>query len=82
MQLMHDLNNNFSNLFPELIEIFSETLVFPNDFGTLGGYTNVDQEELNYIRAPEAWDLTTGSENVIIGVSDNSIQPMHEGLSE
>lgn len=78
MQLMHNLKKNFSNYFPELIEIYSETLVFPNDFGTTGGYTNVDQEELNYIRAPEAWDISTGSENVIIGVSDNSINPMHE----
>ncbi|WP_299117477.1 S8 family serine peptidase [uncultured Winogradskyella sp.] len=81
IKLMDDLNNNFSNYYTDLFDLkMEETLVIPNDFGMTGGFLE-HQEELNYIRAPEAWDLTTGSSDVIIGIADNSVQPAHEDLA-
>jgi len=50
------------------------------DQGKAKGLTKVDQDELSYIRAPEAWQITKGSPDVIIGISDNSYNPEHVDL--
>ncbi|HEX9739396.1 MAG TPA: S8/S53 family peptidase, partial [Ignavibacteriaceae bacterium] len=80
-ELIFELNNQFKEYYPEFSNNNGETLILPNDFGTTGGYTGTDQEELNYIRAQEAWDITTGSNDIIIGISDNSVQTLHEDLT-
>lgn len=81
VHLIIKLNNTYPSFYIEFHNNNGETLFLPNDFGTTGGYTNTDQEELNYIRAQEAWSITKGSDQVIIGISDNSVQTLHEDLS-
>lgn len=53
--------------------------VFPNDpdFSQLYG---MHQSNDNDIDAPEAWELTTGSANIIVGVIDTGIDYDHEDL--
>ncbi len=53
--------------------------VFPNDeyFSDLW---NLHQANDNDIDAPEAWEMTTGSENVIVSVIDTGIDYDHEDL--
>jgi len=80
LQLMTDLFDNYSIYYPHVADAYFEPLYLPNDLGTVGGHTEVDQEELNYIRAQEAWDITKGNSNVIIGVADSNFQPLHEDL--
>jgi subtilisin family serine protease len=58
---------------------------FPNDtdFGDLWGLHNTGQEggtaDID-IDAPEAWDFTTGSDTVVIGVIDSGIDYNHPDL--
>lgn len=69
--LIKKLKMNFSNSLinlekkPEI-----EFLYLPYDYSTNGG-SIFDQEELNYIRAPEAWDLSFGNSNVVLGISES-----------
>ena len=79
IQLMNDLYAQFQQFYPRIESANGEPLSIPNDFGTTGGFIEI-QEELNYIRAPEAWDITTGSGNIIIGISDGHFNPNHEDL--
>ncbi|MBI2211945.1 MAG: S8 family serine peptidase, partial [Deltaproteobacteria bacterium] len=63
-----------------------QRLVTPNDpdFGDLWGLHNTGQSagtEDADIDAPEAWDITTGSSNVVIAVIDTGIDYNHEDLS-
>lgn len=78
--LMTDLSNSYLNLYPRTEDAFRESLALPNDFGTTGGYTGDDQEELNFIRAQEAWDITTGSNNIYIGIADTNYQTQNRDL--
>ncbi len=78
LELMNELYANYRNYYPRVEDANVEPLTLPDDFGVFGGYTSVDQDELTYIRGPEAWDITTGSSDVIIGISDNNVQPLHE----
>jgi subtilisin family serine protease len=65
----------------------SPDAVFPNDpsFGQLWGLQN---EGLNSegvadadIDAPEAWSITTGSEEVVVAVIDTGVDPTHPDLA-
>ena len=63
-----------------------EALVTPNDpsFGDLWGLHNTGQSAGTVdadIDAPEAWDITTGSANVVVAVIDTGIDYNHEDLS-
>ena len=69
-QLMEDLFEKFKSIYPRVERADYELLYTPNDYGTSGGYTVEDQNELDLIRAPEAWDITKGSEDIIIGIAD------------
>lgn len=81
IDLMYELFNNYENYYPRVEDAFVEILLIPNDIGTVGGYAQTDQEELYYIRAPEAWDITTGSNNIVIGIPDpENFQTDHEDL--
>ncbi len=81
IDLMYELFNNYENYYPRVEDAYMEALLVPNDIGTIGGYTSTDQEELYYIRAPEAWDITTGSNNIVIGIPDpQNFQTQHEDL--
>src|SRR5436309_1048607 len=54
--------------------------VVPNDpqFGSLWGLNNASDSDID---APEAWDITTGSGNVVVGVIDTGIDYNHEDLA-
>ncbi|MEQ6118300.1 S8 family serine peptidase [Reichenbachiella sp. MALMAid0571] len=56
---------------------YKEQLLFtPND-------TNIGlQTNLNLIKAKEAWDITRGSESIIVGVSDTGVQLDHVDLAD
>ena len=63
-----------------------QRLVTPNDpdFGSLWGLHNTGQSsgtEDADIDAPEAWDITTGSSDVVVAVIDSGIDYNHEDLS-
>jgi subtilisin family serine protease len=63
-----------------------QSLATPNDpnFGDLWGLHNTGQAggtEDADIDAPEAWDITTGSSNVVVAVIDTGIDYNHEDLA-
>ncbi len=79
--LMTDLLHNVSNLFEfgELIAEEDKKIFEPNDYGltstigeNLGSQLNLDY--LDFLDVPKAWYYTTGSRDVIIGISDGSIE--------
>src|SRR6058998_985794 len=59
-----------------------EALVVPDDpqFGSLWGLNNNNGTDAD-IDAPEAWNITTGSSNVVVGVIDTGIDYNHEDLA-
>jgi large repetitive protein len=66
------------------------TLVVPNDtrFGELWGLNNTGQPVNGVhgtadadIDAPEAWDVTTGSSNVVVAVVDSGVDRSHPDLA-
>lgn len=97
IKLMNDLYSNFSNLFIMVEEYKEKEILYtPNDFlpplsptgviyspsGTTP-YNNeiVETRHLDVIRAKEAWDITHGSPNTIIGINDNgAVFTNHEDL--
>ena len=56
------------------------TATFPNDplFGDLWGLNNDGDNDID---APEAWDITTGSSDVIIAVIDSGVDYNHPDLA-
>ena len=54
-----------------------EVLYTPNDYN-LG---NANNYALDLINAQGAWDISHGSSSIIIGISDQNINPNHEELS-
>ncbi|MCB0464728.1 MAG: S8 family serine peptidase [Aequorivita sp.] len=80
--LMTDLLQNASHLFEfgELIAEEDKKIFEPNDYGltstigdNLGAQVNLDY--LDVLEVPKAWYYTTGSRDVIVGISDGSIKP-------
>lgn len=81
--LMNDLLKNASHLFEfgELIAEADKKIFEPNDYGltstigeNLGAQVNLDY--LDVLEVPKAWYYTTGSRDVIIGISDGSIDSL------
>ncbi|MAP80355.1 MAG: hypothetical protein CL526_04635 [Aequorivita sp.] len=80
--LMIDLLQNVSHLFEfgELIAEEDKKIFEPNDYGltstigdNLGAPVNLDY--LDVLEVPKAWYYTTGSRDIIVGISDGSINP-------
>ncbi|WP_157809596.1 S8/S53 family peptidase [Ulvibacter sp. MAR_2010_11] len=79
-EMMEDLLRNASHVFVfgEHISEEDKKIFEPNDYGltsTIGGNTGL-QADLSYlddIDMPKAWFYTTGSPDVIIGISDGSV---------
>ncbi|AWB65018.1 hypothetical protein C2869_00535 [Saccharobesus litoralis] len=61
-------------------EVIFEVLAIPNDehFDQLWGLDNQYDTDIN---APEAWDITQGNEQIVIGVIDSGIDYQHEDLA-
>lgn len=79
--LMTDLLQNVSHLFEfgELIAEEDKKIFEPNDYGltstigeNIGAQVNLDY--LDVMDVPKAWYYTTGSRDVIVGISDGSIK--------
>jgi subtilisin family serine protease len=82
--LMTDLLQNASHLFEfgELIAEEDKKIFEPNDYGltstigeNLGAQVNLDY--LDVMEVPKAWYYTTGSRDVIIGISDGGIDSLN-----
>lgn len=63
------------SLEPETLKIYE-----PNDYGitsTIGENTGlqVNLDYLDFLGVPQAWYYTTGSPNIIMGISDGSVDP-------
>ncbi|WP_293076587.1 S8 family serine peptidase, partial [Okeania sp. SIO3B5] len=82
------ISSNIDNSLLELIEpnyIINLNATVPNDpsFGQLWGLHNTGQTGGTSdadIDAPEAWDIQTGSNNVVVGVIDTGIDYTHPDL--
>ena len=79
--MMTDLLQNVSHLFEfgELIAEEDKKIFEPNDYGltstigdNLGAQVNLDY--LDVMEVPKAWYYTTGSRDIIVGISDGSIK--------
>lgn len=68
-------NFNFQYVGPEFIYVESST--YPFDSTLL----NNNQWAHNSINTPKAWDYTTGSDEIYVGVIDTGIDGMHDYLS-
>lgn len=85
-----DFKNQFQN-FQEIQlieELFKPVLLIePNDYILTPNNANFPctpnastQSQLDLIRAPLAWEITEGNENIVVGMSDNPLNPFHEDL--
>ncbi len=79
--LITDLLQNTSHLFEfgEMIAEEDKKIFEPNDYGltstigdNLGAQVNLDY--LDVLEVPKAWYYTTGSRDIIVGISDGSIK--------
>ncbi|AFL81524.1 subtilisin-like serine protease [Aequorivita sublithincola DSM 14238] len=80
--LMQDLLRNVSNHFEfgELIAEEDKKIFEPNDYGltsTIGKNLGVQRnfDYLDFLEVPKAWYYTTGSRDIIIGISDGTLDP-------
>jgi len=80
--LLEDLLRKTSHLFEfgELIDEEDKKIFEPNDYGltstigdNIGAQVNLDYYD--FLDVPKAWYYTTGSRDVIIGISDGEIDP-------
>lgn len=68
-QLIVNIANNYSTYFGRWEEVQPvQLLLLPNDFG---GSSGTSQPELNFLRAQEAWNISTG-DNVMIGIAEQT----------
>ncbi|MEP2937014.1 MAG: S8 family serine peptidase [Gilvibacter sp.] len=78
--LAQQLVSNFNQLF-EFSETLSEDdakVFYPNDYGSTNPFGSqmseqLDLDYLDYLEVPKAWYYTTGSRDIIIGISDGRL---------
>ena len=82
-ELLDDLLNNATHLFEfgEHIDEADKKIFEPNDYGltsTIGDHQGLDVnlDYLDYLGAPKAWYYTTGNRDIIIGLSDATIDTL------
>jgi subtilisin family serine protease len=71
---LQKLNNKYFELIEEIPEPF--LLYTPNDYSLNGSHYALD-----LINAKQAWDITKGNSNIIIGISDTGFDLNHEDLT-
>lgn len=64
---------NFAERIPEEFPMIH----IPNDYVDPSGTPST---QLNLIRAPKAWDISTGNPSIIVGIADDDFQIDHEDL--
>ncbi|ACY18600.1 S8 family peptidase [Haliangium ochraceum] len=77
-------NPEVANAEPNFIYTLDQTIPDDPDFPDMFGLNNTGQTggaDDADIDAPEAWDITTGSEEVVIAVLDSGIDYNHEDLA-
>lgn len=86
-ELMKDLKEKHSAKISHVVEYQKpQALCVPNDLG-YQIHTGCDSQRdvglsyLKLINAPEAWEITKGDSNVIIGIIDNHLMVDHEDLT-
>lgn len=80
IDLMRELLNYDHRLYPYAsIEEQPQLLYEPNDYINHGNFSQ-NQTALDLIRAKEAWDITKGDSNIVIGITDTKIETTHEDL--
>ena len=85
-ELMKDLKEKHSDKFSHVVEYQQpQALYVPNDLGyqIQNGCDSLRDVGLSYLKlinAPEAWEITKGDSNVIIGIIDNHLSVDHEDL--
>lgn len=80
-KLLNDLISEFPSLFDKFDDITGITVeplaYYPNDFGNTSPVTNlganVSKKDLQYLDAPEAWEISKGRSSILIGISDGPI---------
>ncbi|MFT5890767.1 MAG: hypothetical protein ACI9Y7_000865 [Dokdonia sp.] len=64
----------------------NSVLFFPNDYGTTSPVPNLglaaELDNFDFIGVPEAWEYTTGSSDIILGLSDAQILINYQGLTD
>jgi subtilisin family serine protease len=84
-ELVNELKKH-SNRFSQIREeSTAKPLYKPNDYYFdyrygIDGIRNVTLSYLDLINAPQAWDLTKGDPNVVVGIIDNYLYTEHEDL--
>lgn len=78
-KLMEMIANRYPDVFGrfEVIEPI-QPLYIPNDIGGTSGSPSMAQPELNFINAPQAWDISKG-DNIFIGIAEG-VNVAHEDL--
>ncbi len=79
--LPNKMLENFSSYYKRFEDISIGAIplneFYPNDYGTTSPIINLganaSRKDLDYISAPKAWFITTGNPNIIIGISDTSV---------
>ncbi|WP_157208471.1 S8 family serine peptidase [Mariniflexile maritimum] len=78
-QLCKDLLKKFPTYYVKANDITGgiTMLSYPNDYGKTSPVANlginVARKDLDYIGAPNAWNITTGSSNIKVGISDTGV---------
>ncbi len=82
-QLIHELYNEMSLEYSEKVPIFRMSLI-PNDtyYGDLSSFFGTVNANWHWdaIGAEAAWDITTGSSNIVVAVLDNGMYTAHPDL--
>lgn len=62
-----------------------ETLYYPNDYGNTSPIVNlganVNRKELDYQKANQAWNITTGVSSIVLGISDSNFDSTSPDLA-
>ena len=86
-ELLGSLQYNFPDKYTRIGQFFTtENAYYPNDYGTTSPVENLGAPypayDLDMIMAPEAWGITRGNSQVIVGISDariDSLDPDFKG---
>tara|TARA_B100000809_G_scaffold266928_1_gene333137 strand:- start:371 stop:2068 length:1698 start_codon:yes stop_codon:yes gene_type:complete len=88
-QLLEDLLLNSSELFDfgEIVMEVDKKIFEPNDYGLTSTITEnkglaVNLDYYDFVGAPQAWYYTTGSKDMIIGLSDGQVEIADKDFSD
>ena len=83
ISLMNELRSSFPNIFVKVEQHKPHEILYtPNDYSILPPYNgyNFETRYLDRINAQNAWDLTHGLPNVVIGINESGMNYLHEDL--